>query len=94
MIPMSMVAFSTVGRVRVNGINSLWRIGSTSLEDITFPSGNRIAELWREHVKDGGELAMIGNSGSNYILVEIPKGIKPKRRQPFIEALSHEVTAA
>ncbi len=92
MIPMDMVPFSFTGHKRTTENTSTWRIGSADMKDINFPSNDRMAELWRNTVKDGGELLVINEYGSNFRGAEIPRGIKPVRRAPFLEALAHEVT--
>lgn len=93
MILMEMKTFSFVRRKKTNKNTSTWRVGSADLSNIQFPSNDRLVALWREKVTDGGELVVIDDEGANYRGVEIPRGIKPPRRQPFLAALSEEVTA-
>lgn len=76
MIPMDMVPFSFTGHKRTREQTSTWRVGSVDMKDIKFPSNDRIAELWRNTVKDGGELLVIDEEGSNHRAIEIPRGIK------------------
>lgn len=95
MISMTMIVWSFGSRFRPSEGSSTWRIGSEDGSDIVFPSDERIAELWRDTVKDGGELTVIAKSDenrSNHCGVQIPKGTKPIQRQPFLNALGREVT--
>jgi hypothetical protein len=91
MVVMNMVAFAFTGHKRTKENTSTWRIGSADMREVTFPSNERISELWGETVKDGGDLQVIESDGSNYRGAEIPRGIKPAQRVSFLEALAHEV---
>jgi hypothetical protein len=97
MILMNMIVWSFgSGFKRTSESHSTWRLGSEDGSAIIFPPDERMAELWRSTVKDGGELTVITNSDegrTNHCGVQILKGIKPTQRQPFLDALSKEVTA-
>lgn len=93
MIAIDMVAFSFTGHQRTKKNTSTWRIGSIDMREVNFPSNDRISQLWRDTVKEGGDLLVIEDEGSNYRGAEIPRGIKPAKRAPFLEALGNEVTA-
>lgn len=93
MIKMKMDAFTFVGHKRTDENSSTWRLGSADMSDITFPPTERLMQLWQETIKNGGQLLVISNVGSNHRGIAIPRGIKPIQRQPFLDALSKEVTA-
>ncbi len=85
-----MKVFSFTDHPRTEEKVSTWWLGSADLRGITFPSNKRIATLWRKHAPDGGDLTIITDDGSNHRGVKIPRGIPPKKRQPFLEALALE----
>lgn len=67
-----------------------WWLGLSIPHDVEFPSSERIAELWREHVPRGGELRVI-HVGPSYRGIKVPRGSRPATRQLFLEALEKEV---
>lgn len=83
-----------IGYIRSAAGHSNWRVGSADGKNVTFPSTERIAEIWRLHAPGLNSDLKLHNRFDNCVLVEIAAGTKPKARQSFLDSLSKEVEYA
>jgi hypothetical protein len=72
---------------------SQWWLGTKNKGPATFPSNERLKELFEKHkpisATGAGELTVL-NRSTNHCLIEIPSGSTAKGRAPFVEAVEEE----
>ena len=68
---------------------SQWRLGTGDKSSALFPDHRRMSRLFKQHVPAGGKLRILARR-SNCLVIQIPAGIPPNKREPFVRAVEQE----